>query len=77
MRLVLSLLEDSTTLDNGQKRIVGSALSDANYLKYPKGCALKVTLSGCRLTPGAHRINMSLELRKMGWIDLNVTDEAQ
>lgn len=67
---------DQTTLDNGDKRILGTQLSPENYLKYPKGAALKLTLHNLELAPGPHRVSLSLELRKMGWIDLNISDEV-
>jgi hypothetical protein len=63
-----------TVLDSGDRRVLGTELSDTHYLKFPKGGAITVSLEGLTLSPGTHRLACSLELRKMGWVDLDVTD---
>jgi hypothetical protein len=63
-----------TVLDNGERRVSGLELSGSAYLKFPKGGEIKVTLRGLALPPGPHRFNCNLELRKMGWVELHVTD---
>jgi hypothetical protein len=65
---------EQTTLDNGERRVGGAELSAASYLKFAKGGEVRVALEGISLTPGKHRVQCSLELRKMGWVDLDVED---
>jgi hypothetical protein len=68
--------KEQTLLDNGERRVRGAELSGADCLKFPKGGEIRVTLRGLDLPPGPHRFLCSLELRKMGWVELNVTDRV-
>ena len=65
---------ERTFLDNGERRIDGNGFSETSYLKFPKGGELRVTLAGIAIRPGRHRVSCSMEMRKMGWVDLNVED---
>lgn len=65
---------ERSVLDNGEKRVNGDQLSGSNYLKFAKGGAIKVTLDGLVLPPGTHRLQAALEMRKMGWVELDVKD---
>jgi hypothetical protein len=67
---------ERTFLDNGQRRIDANGFSDTSYLKFPKGGELRVTLDGLQVKPGRHHIACALELRKMGWVELNVEDSV-
>jgi hypothetical protein len=66
--------KERTVLDNGEKRVTGDQLSGASYLKFTKGGAITVTLEGLVLAPGPHRLLAALEMRKMGWVELDVKD---
>jgi hypothetical protein len=66
--------KERTVLDSGDKRVTGTALSEKDYLKFPKGAAIVVSLEGLSLSPGRHHIACALELRKMGWVELDVRD---
>jgi hypothetical protein len=67
---------ERTVLDNGQRSLDGNGFSETSYLKFPKGGELRVRLDGLVVKPGRHRVSCSLELRKMGWVDLNVEDQV-
>jgi hypothetical protein len=66
--------KEQTVLDNGEKRVGGHELSVTSYLKFAKGGEIRVSLQGLALPSGAHRVQCALELRKMGWVDLDVRD---
>jgi hypothetical protein len=56
--------------------VLSTTLSSANSIKFPKGAALTVHLAGLALPRGAHRFVLALEMRKLGWINLDVKDQA-
>jgi hypothetical protein len=66
--------KERTILESGDRRLAGTELSETQYLKFPKGASIKVTLEGLSLRPGPHRLQCALELRKMGWVELDVKD---
>jgi hypothetical protein len=68
--------KEQTFIDNGERRVLSTTLSSANGIKFPKGAALTVHLSGLELPRGAHRFVLALEMRKLGWINLDVKDQA-
>ena len=66
--------KEQTLLDNGEKQVGGVELSPTSYLKFAKGAEIRVMLQGLSLPAGAHRVQAALELRKMGWVELDVRD---